>query len=116
MSDSGERLYFSASLIDSVSTAHADLKVAYFEPRILSGMTYRHAFIELPINKRKSLVVEKAAACEEMELKNETLSRFRNLVSNPETVILADSEDARDPVWGKILQFEMIRPGLQPYY
>ncbi|MFH0730042.1 MAG: radical SAM protein [Pseudomonadota bacterium] len=116
MSGSGGRLYFSALLIDFVSTSHAELKVAYFEPRILSGMTYRHAYVELPINKRKSVVVEKAAVCEDMALKNENIARFRNLVSNRKTVGMVNSEATSDPVWEKILQFEMIRPGLQPYF
>jgi uncharacterized protein len=116
LSGSKERLYFSASLIDFVSTSHVELKVAYFEPRILSGMTYRNAFVPLPLNKRKSVVVEKSAACEEIELSEDNFHRFRDLVVGPENVVMGDAEDADDPVWEKILQFEMIRPGLQPYY
>jgi len=116
LSGSRERLYFSASLIDSVSTSHATLKVAYFEPRILSAMTYRHAFVLLPLNKRKSVVVEKAAACEEMELSEDHFQRLKHLVCSPGNLAMDDPEGAGDPVWEKIMQFEMIRPGLQPYY
>lgn len=116
LSGSGERLYFSAALIDSVSTLHAGVKVAYFNPRILSSMTYRHAFVQIPLNKRKSAVVEKAAACEEMDLGEDNWTRFRNLVSNPETIGMDNFEDPIDPAWEKLLHFERIRPGLQPYY
>jgi pyruvate formate-lyase activating enzyme-like uncharacterized protein len=116
MSGSGERLYFSASLIESISPSISDLKVAYYEPRILPGMTYRNAFVTIHINKRKSVVVEKAAVCEEMQLENENLIRFRNLVCDPEKAVIADFDASSDPVWEKIQQFEIIRPGLQPYH
>lgn len=116
LSSSRERLYFSAAFMDCVSSPHLNVKLAYFEPRILSSMTYRHAYVQLALNKRKAIVVEKAPACEEMNLSLENLSRFRNLVSDPEKVIMEDSVHVNDPTWEKILQFEMIRPGLQPYY
>jgi hypothetical protein len=79
-------------------------------------MTYRHAYVQLALNKRKSAVVEKAPACEEVNLDQENLTRFRNLVSNPDKVVMEDSAHANDPTWEKLLQFEKIRPGLQPYY
>jgi uncharacterized protein len=116
LSDSKERLYFSAALLNCIASPHSNVRLAYFEPRILSSMTYRHTFVQIDLNKRKSAVVEKAPVCEEMNLSLENLDRFRNLVANPESVVMEDSAQANHPSWEKILEFEMIRPGLPSYY
>lgn len=111
-----DRLYFNSSLFDAVDTTQLAVKVTYYEPRILSAMTYRNAFVQLPINKRKSVVVEKAAVCEEFDLNRDNQTRLRKMIVDSGMPPSDESCDTVDRVMEKIFEFEIIRPGLQPYF
>jgi hypothetical protein len=86
--------------------------VRYYEPRISSHITYRHAFTPVPLNRRRTVMVEKTAASEEIDLGEEGLLRLRGMLS-PEGI---DPSSLDSGPWERLLDFEMIRPGLQAYY
>jgi uncharacterized protein len=112
VSGSGDRLYFSASLLEGVGAACARVVVTYYEPRIVSHITYRHAYAPVALNRRKTVMVEKTGASGEIELADEGLQWLRRLIS---PAGIPPRELDHGP-WEQLLDFEMIRPGLQTYY
>ena len=109
---SGNRLYLSASLTDAVSNPELKTRLLYFEPRLLSSVSYRHAFASVPLNRRAKVIVEKTKVCDEIEPKPEDLEWFRRQGAHPNGGFI----DAGHPSNERLLFYETIRPGFPAYY
>ena len=113
LSGGRDRLYIKPSLIEEISYTEVNVKIVYYEPRILSSVSYRNEFVKIPLNKSKTIIVEKTRISEELELKGRNLDLLLKLISDLQTEFRIDSQDS---VWNRIMEFEIIRPGFQPYY
>lgn len=102
----GERLSFSAQLLPHLAPGVGRLHLRYFQPALLPGVTYRNAFTEVPLNKSRKVVIERAPTGPEETLEGEARSTFLRALSG----------GSRLDVPPKILRCEYTPEGLQDYY
>jgi len=111
---SGDRLYFGARLWPFVEFDGLEVRVSYFEARILSSMTYRNFFVPVSLNRDKQVVVEKMRASLELTLSGEDRVFFETQLVHDERKIATDRIHGSDG--SEILNFESVVSGLQAYF
>ncbi|MGA1796120.1 MAG: radical SAM protein [bacterium] len=110
---SGNRLYFGTSVWGHVSFERVTLMIGYSEARILPSLSYRHPFVEVALNRGRTIAIEKVRACEEMVVGHDEIGRFEDLVIRNTG---AREPGIRDERWRVIEGFEFLGEGLQEYY
>ena len=106
--EGGTRLVFAAPLWDDVVRPGLQVEAAYAEAAVLPSVTYRNAFVKVPLNERRSLVVERRPAAEPFAVPPAQWASFRALLQ-------PDAAPPTDVPWSGWLAHERLRPGLQPY-
>lgn len=110
LSSSKDRLFFSKSLWQSACFSNFKLSVGYAEARILPAVSYRNFFREINLNKTRKVIIEKMKAGDEINIADNEISLFEQLVVNKETV------SHNDDKWSNVRNFEFIREGFQEYF
>lgn len=111
---SGDRLYFSARLWHLVDFNGLEVRVSYFEARILPSMTYRNFFVPVSLNREKQVVVEKMRASRELTLSGEDRIFFETQFVHDERKTGMDQIDSSNG--SEIQSFESVVSGLQAYF
>lgn len=111
---SGDRLYFGARLWPLVEFDGFEVRVSYFEARILPSMTYRNFFVPVSLNRDKQVVVEKMRASRELTLSGEDRIFFEAQFVLDERKTGTDRIHSSDG--SEILNFESVVSGLQAYF
>jgi len=109
---SGTRLYFSPCMWEHISFARATLMLGYSEARILPSISFRRPFVEVALNRGRTIAIETIRACEEMVLERDEIARFEKLVIRGTEVRDPGASDER---WAAIEGFEFLTEGLQEY-
>jgi pyruvate formate-lyase activating enzyme-like uncharacterized protein len=108
LDDGGARLVFAAPLWEDVVRPGLALEVDYGEAFVVPAVTYRHAFVKVPLNERRDVFVERRVAAARRVVPPDAWDRLRALL-DPATPTPTEGE------WSGWLAFERLRPGLQPY-
>ena len=88
--------------------------MSYHVPTLVPGVSYQNAFKEIPLNRRKSVFIEKQPVLQERELKRDELLLLRELIERKGGIDSAAMEQKVG--FQDILQWEYCEAGLQPYY
>lgn len=110
---SGERISFHPQLWPLIDPVGLRLLVGYASARQQSSVSYQYPFVNIELNQRMKLTVERCKSIGDIELDEEMAERFgRYFLCGP------GGEDAlpdTDP-WDVITSFERVEEGLQEYY
>ncbi|MBN2326691.1 MAG: radical SAM protein [Candidatus Omnitrophica bacterium] len=107
-----DRLSASVSLWRNMDFSRFQVAVSYSEAKILPAITYRNPFVTLPLNSRRNLYVERIPVSGKNLLDRDLAERLHALVTSGSAPRI---DNASNPVWGKILSFELIEEGLADY-
>ena len=108
----GQQLYLAAALWSGEGSSGLELKLRYAEARILPAVSYRNAFIEIPLNPQRKVAVERQAVSAEWllgsiewrQLEEEIAGSGGDLTSG----VIALQQEMR--------RFEQLPMGLQDYF
>ncbi|MBL7180978.1 MAG: radical SAM protein [Desulfobacterales bacterium] len=107
-----DRLCFHERLWPLIDFEGCELMVSYSEALLRPLISYQRAFKEIRINTGRTLYVEKQPLSINRRLNDAQKSALANLVIGP-----APSEPGRkEQELGEIIEYELIRPGLQEYF
>ena len=121
------RLYFGRALMAPVLAAGAGLRVSYYLPSIHPSVTYRNPYQEVRLNRKKTVVLERASAVADLDLGPDEAEAFSALTGAGQTVPadldalfrlfpgIGRTLQAQEK-WGQILHAERLRSGLLEYY
>jgi hypothetical protein len=88
--------------------------VSYSVPALVPGVSYQNVFQEIPLNRKKSVFIEKQPVLKERELKQEEQFLLRELIERKGGM---DPPHVEERVgFQEILQWEYLETGLQPYF
>jgi len=88
--------------------------VSYHVPALVPGVSYQNAFQEIPLNRRKSVFVEKQPVLTERELKTEESLLLRELIERKGEMDQLQLEQRGR--FQDLLQWEVLESGLSPYF
>jgi len=108
LEEGGQRLVFAAALWDDVVRPGVTLEVSYGEAFVVPAVTYRHAFVKLPLNERRDLFVERRQALAPTVVPPDAREHFHALMDPTTPTPVAGD-------WTGWLGHERLRPGLTPY-
>jgi pyruvate formate-lyase activating enzyme-like uncharacterized protein len=112
--DQGRKISFHPDLLPHVDRDLYPLRVSYHVPALVPGVSYQNAFKEIPLNRRKSVFIEKQPVLQERELKRDELLLLRELLERKGGL---DSAAVEQKVgFQDILQWEYLESGLPPYF
>ncbi|HNU73391.1 MAG TPA: hypothetical protein PKM95_00960, partial [Deltaproteobacteria bacterium] len=121
------RLYFGRALMAPVLAAGAGLRVSYYLPSIHPSVTYRNPYQEVRLNRKKTVVLERASAVADLDLGPDEAEAFSALTGAGQTVPadldalfrlfpgIGRTLQAQEK-WGQIPHAERLRSGLLEYY
>ena len=112
--DQGKKISFHPHLLPHVDSQKYPLRVSYHVPALVPGVSYQNAFQEIPLNRKKSVFIEKQPVLKERDLKPDEQLLLRELIEVKgmmDPLAVGDSVEFQD-----ILQWEHCETGLQPYY
>ena len=112
-SKDGDRLFFSASLWKALDLTAVPVSVAYSDARLVPAVTYTHPFAEIPLNRKRTIFVERTRVSEEMEIPPDQSGFFERLALNGQA---ADDRPTGDGgLMDRLRAYELIQPDLQDY-
>jgi len=103
------------------------LRVSYYLPSIHPSVTYRNPYQEVRLNRKKTVVLERASAVADLDLGPDEAEAFNALTGAGQTVPadldalfrlfpgIGRTLQAQEK-WGQILHAERLRSGLLEYY
>jgi uncharacterized protein len=112
--DQGKKIFLHPDLLSQVDFEKYPLRVSYHIPALMPGVSYQNAFQEIPLNRRKSVFIEKQPVLTERELKTEERLLLRELIERQglmDRLVLEKRVGLQD-----ILQWEYLESGLAPYF
>ena len=112
--DQGRKISFHPDLLPHVDSEKCPLRVSYHVPALVPGISYQTAFQEIPLNRKKSVFIEKQPVLKERDLKQEEQLLLRELIESKGVKDLSAVEERVG--FQEILQWEYCEAGLQPYY
>lgn len=118
LAQNGEQLLFAAALWPCIDFSSVALTVAYTATSLKSSVSFRHSFKEIPLNRKKKVVIEKYPAQPEIRLQGDRIQAFaRRFIhlqagSPPDTA----GDYPPDDLFAKIQEFERVNAGLAQYY
>jgi hypothetical protein len=89
------------------------LLVGYSSTRQLASMSYRNPFVSVPVSAGKAVIIERARAVADFELREEDCESYGKFF-----LIDGKRPDKRDKftLWDELLPFEKGLQGLQDYF
>ena len=112
LSQGGKELHLAAALWSGQDDSGLELRLRYAEARILPAVSYRNAFIEVPLNSQRKVAVERQAVSEQWPLDGEDWRQLEEEMAGRGAV--ATSNDS--PLRQEMRRFEQLPMGLQDYY
>jgi hypothetical protein len=93
------------------------LKISYSNTALKPGVSFRHPFKEIQLNRKKKVVVERQTEHQGLWLEGEQIQKFGKDFVRPGTNLPRDTEKClpRD-LLDDISPFESFTPGLAAYY
>ncbi|MCJ7596233.1 MAG: hypothetical protein MUO52_15815 [Desulfobacterales bacterium] len=88
LDNAGSRLSFHPSLRTHIDHSRVSLSLEYYLPFLSPAVSYRHSFVEIPLNRHKTVILEKRPALKEKAL---TLSEAKIF----EKWFLADGDEGK---------------------
>ncbi|RJP24998.1 MAG: radical SAM protein [Candidatus Omnitrophota bacterium] len=107
------RMYVATSLWPLIDASQFHFSVTYAEAKILPAVTYGNYFVELPLNRQRSLYVEKITVSEKIELDHVLVERLRKLIEWGDT---QQHDERGGEKWERVRLFEFIEEGLAVYF
>ena len=112
LSQGGQQLHLAAALWSGQEDSGLELKLRYAEARILPAISYRNAFIEVPLNSQRKVAVERQVVSAEWRLGGDEWRQLENEMSgNGNFPASGDS-----PLQQEMRRFEQLPVGLQDYF
>ena len=108
----GKELHLAAALWSGQDNSGLELKLRYTEARILPAISYRNAFIEVPLNSQRKVVVERQAVSAEWQLGGDEWRQLEKEMAGSGT--FPASGDS--PLQQEMRRFEQLPVGLQDYF
>jgi hypothetical protein len=112
LSPDGQQLHLAAALWQGEEGSGLELKLRYAEARILPAVSYRNAFIEVPLNPQRKVAVERQAVSAEWLLGATEWRQLEAEIAASGT--LPTSGDS--PMQLEMRRFEQLPVGLQDYF
>jgi len=112
--DQGKKIFLHPDLLTHVHFEKHPLRVSYCIPALVPGVSYQNAFQEIPLNRRKSVFIEKQPVLTERELKIEERLLLGELVERRGVMDRLPLEERVG--FQDILQWEYLESGLAPYF
>ena len=108
----GKELHLAAALWSGQDDSGLELKLRYSEARILSAISYRNAFIEVPLNSQRKVAVERQAVSAEWQIGRDEWRQLEKEMAGTGT--FPASGDS--PLQQEMRRFEQLPVGLQDYF
>ena len=112
--DQGKKIFLHPDLLLHVDFEKHPLRVSYHVPALVPGVSYQNAFQKIPLNRRKSVFIEKQPVLKERDLKQEEQLLLRELIERKGVMDPLHLEERVG--FQDILQWEYCETGLLPYY
>ena len=112
LSGKKERLFFHESLWSMIDFSVGELQVSYSEAILSPSISYHRAFREIRLGHGRKIYIERCPLCSQLRLKDADRMFFENAILNN----TGDVSDSEVQMQEDILDFELIRPGLQDYF
>jgi len=112
--DQGKKISFHPNLLPHVDPEKHPLRVSYRVPALVPGVSYQNAFQEVPLNRRKSVFIEKQSVLKERELKPEEHLLLKEVIERKGVMDPLHLEEGVG--FQEILQWEYLESGLPPYF
>lgn len=106
-----DQLFFHEALWPKIDFSAGKLQVRYSEALLSPSVSYRHTFREVRLNPERKIYVERRPLCAPLSLENAERISFENILSTDD-----ENMAALPSIREEILEFELIRPGLQDYF
>lgn len=117
VSKSFDQLFFNAALWPEIEFNDIQLKVSYSSSALKSAVSYRHAFKEILLGRKKKVVVERYLRVPGLVFKGEEIPLFGKAVGLGEAERSTNTAGSlSDDRMGEIRAYEALDPGLAPYY
>ena len=112
LSSGGTELHLAAALWTGQDDSGLEIKLRYAEARILPAISYRNAFIEVPLNSQRKVAVERQAVSAEWQIGRDEWRQLEKEMSGNGT--FPASGDS--PLQQEMRRFEQLPMGLQDYF
>jgi hypothetical protein len=107
-----DQLFFREALWGKIDFSVGKLQVSYSEAILSPSISYRCAFKEIRLNPGRKIYVERRSLCPPITLEDADRIFFEHTILNTND----ESRYSGASIRSDILDFELIRPGLQDYY
>ncbi|PKN13848.1 MAG: radical SAM protein [Deltaproteobacteria bacterium HGW-Deltaproteobacteria-4] len=112
LAPNGTELHLASSLWSGQDDSGLELKLRYAEARILPAISYRNAFIEVPLNPKRKVAVERQAVSGEWRLGGAEWRQLQEEIAGSGTFPASGSS----PLQQEMRRFEQLPVGLQDYF
>lgn len=117
LAKTGDQLFFSASLWPCIDFSGVTLTVAYTATSLKASVSFRHSFKEIPLNRKKKVVIEKYPAHSGIRLEGERIQEFaRRFIPQAGSPADTVGDYPADDLFAEIKEFERMNSGLAPYF
>lgn len=113
-----DQLFFAASLWPCIDFSGVTLTVAYAATSLKSCVSFRHSFKEIPLNRKKKVVIEKYPAHQGIRVQGDRIQEFARRFIHPQPGSPADTtgDYPADNLFAEVKGFERVNAGLAPYF
>lgn len=112
LSQSGKELHLAAALWSGQDDSGLELRLRYAEARILPAVSYRNAFIEVPLNSQRKVAVERQAVSAEWLLGGAEWRQLEEEMAGSGAFVGSGGAALQQ----EMRRFEQLPLGLQDYY
>jgi pyruvate formate-lyase activating enzyme-like uncharacterized protein len=112
VSDRKDHLCFHETVWKQIDFSAGKLQVGYSEAMLSPSISYRHAFREVRLNRRRKIYMERRPLCQPLTLEETDRLHFEKSILN----ISDETPNPDTQIREDLLDFEWIRPGLQDYF
>ncbi|MCI5158679.1 MAG: hypothetical protein D3906_09630, partial [Candidatus Electrothrix sp. AUS1_2] len=112
------RLFFKAALRYLLDCCDLELNVCYYRPQIKEDGSCRGSRIKVPLNRKRTLIVERVKIDRDRVISAEEQPLFHAafLADNADPIVRSSREGSVAAPFADIFEYEQILPGLQPYF
>lgn len=122
-----DRLLFSGDLLSRMDFSGGFVKVSYTACSLHPAVTYRNPYLEVPLTRKKSVVIERSIVARDLLLSPGEIDLFdhrflhhgiphRESEVFEERAAQGETEGSNREKWGKIFESEALPYGLSDYY
>jgi uncharacterized protein len=112
LSQGGKELHLAAALWSGQDNSGLELRLRYAEARILPAVSYRNAFIEVPLNSQRKVAVERQAVSAEWLLAGEDWRQLEEEMAGSGAFATSGGTALQQ----EMRRFEQLPMGLQDYF